>query len=136
MRYRGPRTSLYIRINHEFSMMPNVCLFFSRVHLLIRLSSLPPPPPPTISLYIFFYLFKAEIYGLYQAWKGKQMLQLTEITGFYFTAVYLFILGICFLSFFLLFFFEQIKSFSIPKRLSVVVFLFSFRLHFKLKPNS
>lgn len=34
------------------------------------------------------------------------------------------------------FFFEQIKSFSIPKRLSVVVFLFSFRLHFKLKPNS
>lgn len=40
--------------------------------------------PPHDFVKIFFYLFKADIYGLYQAWKGKQ---LTEIMGFYFTAV-------------------------------------------------
>lgn len=69
-------------------------------------------PPLIFSLYILFSIYlKAEIYGLYRAWKGKQMLQLTKrITGFYFTAVYLFILGICFLSFFG----RNKKSFSIP----------------------
>lgn len=48
------------------------------------------------------------------------MLQLTKIMGFYFAAVYLFILGICFLSLFL----EEIKSFFIPKQLSVLFICF------------
>lgn len=84
---------------------------------IVSLLSLPPPP----SLCTFFYLFKAEIYGLYQAWKGKQMLQLTKITGFYFAAVYLLILGILFV--FFPSFLEEIKSFSIPKQLSVSLFM-------------
>lgn len=50
---------------------------------------------PSLCTFVF-YLFKAEIYGSYRAWKGEPMLQWTEITGFYFTAVYLFTLGICF----------------------------------------
>lgn len=53
---------------------------------------------PSLCTFVF-YLFKAEIYGSYRAWKGEPMLQWTEITGFYFTAVYLFTLGICFVSF-------------------------------------
>lgn len=61
----------------SFTMMPNV--FRSRVQLLISDSSSVSSPPPPISFFVHvFYLFKAEIYGLYQAWKGKQMLQLTK----------------------------------------------------------
>lgn len=61
----------------SFTMMPNV--FRSRVQLLISDSSSVSSPPPQISFFVHvFYLFKAEIYGLYQAWKGKQMLQLTK----------------------------------------------------------
>lgn len=81
--------------------------FLSRVQLLIHPSSVSSPH----HFVHFFYLFKADIYGLYQAWKGKQ---LTEMMGFYFTAVILYswdLFSVC-LSF--LFFFEQIKSFSIP----------------------
>lgn len=55
--------------------------------------------------------------------KAKQTLQSTKkkkITGFYFTAVYLFILGICFLSLFL----EEIKShFPFLNVLSAFLFL-------------
>lgn len=42
-----------------------------------------------------FYLFKAEVYGCME----RQAVA-TDPAGFYFTAVYLFILGICFRSFF------------------------------------
>lgn len=59
----------------SFTMMPNV--FRSRVQLLISDSSSVSSPPISFFVHVF-YLFKAEIYGLYQAWKGKQMLQLTK----------------------------------------------------------
>lgn len=92
-------------------------------------------PSPHLFVH-FFYLFKAEIYGLYQAWKGKQMLQLTKkITGFYFTAVYLFILGICFL-FFFFFFGRNKKSFSIPKGLSLFFLSYCLNLLLKLQRKS
>lgn len=60
----------------SFTMMPNV--FRSRVQLLISDSSSVSSPPPISFFVHVFYLFKAEIYGLYQAWKGKQMLQLAK----------------------------------------------------------
>lgn len=64
--------------------------FWSRVHLFNLSFLFLASSSPSLCTFLF-YLFKAELYGLYQAWKGKQMLLLTEITGFYFTAVYLFI---------------------------------------------
>lgn len=91
-------------------MMPNV-LFLSRVNLLISLSLFClPPPPPSLCTFIF-YLFKAEYMDCIEHGKANRNVTNETPTGFYFTAVYLFILGICFLS---PVFGRNKKSFSIP----------------------
>lgn len=93
----GSSTLPHIRSNHEFSTMPNVLC--AVVQLLISLV-FPPPLPSSLCTFSSLYLFKAEIYGLYQAWEGEANV---AVDGnhrlFYFTAVYLFTLEICFVSF-------------------------------------
>lgn len=61
-----PSTLPHIRINHEFSTMPNVLC--AVVQLLISLVF---PSPSSLCTFSSLYLFKAEIYGLYQAWEGE-----------------------------------------------------------------
>lgn len=86
--------------------------FRSRVHLLISIPLL--PPPPNLFVHVF-YLFKAEIYGLYQAWKGKQMLQLTTKRQkkihrlLFYSSIFVYSRDLFSLFFFFL---KEIKSFS------------------------
>lgn len=88
-------------------------------NLSLSLSSLSPPP---ILFVHFFYLFKAEIYGLYQAWKGKQMLQLTKNHRLlFYSSIFVYSRDLFSLSFFG----RNKKSFSIPKWLSVFLSLSS-----------
>lgn len=78
-------------------------------------------PPPSLCAFSCLYLFKAEIYGLYQAWEGEANVAVDWNRKLFILQQYTcFTLEICFCLFVsvCLIFFKQIKSFSIPKRLS------------------
>ena len=109
----------------NLSLSLSLCLSVS-----LSLSPLSPPPSPHLFVH-FFYLFKAEIYGLYQAWKGK-----TNVTVdkkkinhrlLFYSSIFVYSRDLFSLSFFG----RNKKSFSIPKPFVCFSFLSSLKLKHK-----
>lgn len=111
----GCRPAPYIRISHEFH---NDAKCFSEQSTAFNLWFLFCLLPPSLYLYMFSIYLKQKYMDCIKHGKANRCYSWQKhkkITGFYFTAIYLFILGTCFLSLSILFFFffeRNKKSFS------------------------